>query len=159
MPGRYTPRRFIWRWVSTWSERKHCWVSGSPRPKGRSSGYKWRLNSKTVAYRASSSRASMGSGDSLEPSGPPIPRQTGKLCITYMVRYNLNYVSWKLHKEVALDLRAIYAASMVKEAGQCLSEFAEKGETAYPPILAAQLGAHHPILQLPAGDRTSNLHH
>ena len=33
------------------------------------------------------------------------PRTAVQLCIVHMVRYSLNYVSWKLRKEVAADLR------------------------------------------------------
>jgi putative transposase len=50
------------------------------------------------------------------------------------VRYSLNYVSWKLRKEVAVDLRAIYASATVEEAEQWLAEFEGRWGDAYPPI-------------------------
>jgi putative transposase len=62
------------------------------------------------------------------------PKAAVQLCIVHLVRYSLNYVSWKLRKEVAADLRAIYAAATVEEAEQHLSEFEEKWGAAYPSI-------------------------
>ena len=46
-----------------------------------------------------------------------------QLCIVHMVRYSMNYVSWKLRKEVADALRAVYTAATVDEAEQQLDEF------------------------------------
>ena len=63
------------------------------------------------------------------------PKTAVQLCIVHMVRYSLNYVSWKLRKEVALDLRAIYTAATVEEAEQRLAEFDEKWGAAYPSIV------------------------
>ena len=63
------------------------------------------------------------------------PKTAVQLCIVHLVRYSLNYVSWKLRKEIALDLRAIYAAATVEEAEQRLGEFEEKWGAAYPPIV------------------------
>jgi putative transposase len=54
------------------------------------------------------------------------PKTAVQLCIVHMVRYSLNYVSWKPRKEIAADLRTIYAAATVEEAGQNLNEFEEK---------------------------------
>jgi len=45
-----------------------------------------------------------------------------------MVRYSLNYVSWKLRKMVATDLRTIYTAATSEEAYCDLDEFEEKWE-------------------------------
>ena len=56
-------------------------------------------------------------------------------CIVHRVRYSLNYVSWKLRKTVAADLRAIYSAATVAEAEAQLAAFAEKWGEAYPPIV------------------------
>ena len=58
-----------------------------------------------------------------------------QLCIVHMVRYSLNYVSWKLRAEVAADLRTIYVAATVEEAERCLDEFEAKWGAAYPPIV------------------------
>ena len=63
------------------------------------------------------------------------PKTAVQLCIVHMVRYSLNYVSWKLRKEVAFDLRAVYAAATAEEAEHQLVEFGEKWGTAYPSIV------------------------
>ncbi len=47
----------------------------------------------------------------------------------------MNYVSWKLRKAVAADLRAIYTSATVEEALQRLAEFEEKWGEAYPSIV------------------------
>lgn len=62
------------------------------------------------------------------------PRAAVQLCIVHLVRYSLNYVSWKLRDQVAADLKRIYQSATVDEAEQCLTEFEEKWEAAYPPI-------------------------
>jgi len=63
------------------------------------------------------------------------PKTAVQLCIVHMVRNSLNYVSWKLRKEIALDLRAIYAASTVEDAELRMAEFEDKWGEAYPPII------------------------
>jgi putative transposase len=45
---------------------------------------------------------------------------------------SLNYVSWKQRKAVAADLKPIYRASTVEEAGQRLDEFVAKWDASYP---------------------------
>jgi putative transposase len=62
------------------------------------------------------------------------PKTAVQLCIVHLVRYSLNYVSWKLRKAVAADLRAIYAAATVAEAERHLLEFEEKWGRDYPSI-------------------------
>jgi len=62
------------------------------------------------------------------------PKTDVQLCIVHMVRYSLNYVSWKMRKEVAADLRSIYAAATVEEAELQMDAFEEKWAEAYPPI-------------------------
>lgn len=62
------------------------------------------------------------------------PKTAVQLCLVHMVRHSLNYVAWKLRKEVAADLRAIYMAATVDEAEQRLTEFEEKWNQAYPSI-------------------------
>ena len=63
------------------------------------------------------------------------PKADVQLCIVHMVRYSLNYVSWKMRKEVAADLKAIYASASVDEAELQLGAFEEKWGAAYPPIV------------------------
>ena len=62
------------------------------------------------------------------------PNTAVQLCIVHLVRYSLNYVGWKLRKEVAADLRALYTAATALEAEQRLAEFEEKWDQAYPSI-------------------------
>ena len=62
------------------------------------------------------------------------PKTAVQLCIVHRVRHSLNYVSWKLRKAVAADLRAIYTAATVEEAEQYLAAFEEKWGKDYPPI-------------------------
>jgi putative transposase len=62
------------------------------------------------------------------------PKTAVQLCIVHLVRYSLNYVSWKLRKDVAADLRAIYTAATVEDAGRQLDAFEEKWGEAYPSI-------------------------
>ena len=62
------------------------------------------------------------------------PKTAVQLCIVHLVRYSLNYVSWKLRKEVAADLRAIYTAATVEEAERQLDTFEAKWAEAYPSI-------------------------
>lgn len=63
------------------------------------------------------------------------PKTDVQLCIVHLVRYSLNYVSWKLRKDVATDLRTIYSATTVEDAERQLAEFEEKWGEAYPPIV------------------------
>ena len=62
------------------------------------------------------------------------PHATVQLCIVHMVRNSLNYVSWKMRKTVADDLRLIYAATTADEAEQRLSEFEQKWDDTYQSI-------------------------
>ncbi len=63
------------------------------------------------------------------------PNTDVQLCIVHLVRYSLNYVSWKLRKEVAADLRTIYIASTADDAEIRLCEFEAKWGEAYSPIV------------------------
>jgi putative transposase len=62
------------------------------------------------------------------------PQTAVQLCIVHLVRYCLNFVSWKLRKAVAADLRAIYTAATVEEAEMRLSEFETKWGSEFPSI-------------------------
>lgn len=62
------------------------------------------------------------------------PETTVQLCIVHMVRYSLNYVSWKRRPEVAADLRLIYQSATAEEAELRLREFEEKWDAEYLPI-------------------------
>ena len=63
------------------------------------------------------------------------PQTAVQLCLVHMVRHSLNYVSWKRRKEVAADLKTIYAAATADEAQIRLQEFDEKWGTDYPTIV------------------------
>jgi transposase-like protein len=51
-----------------------------------------------------------------------------------MVRNSLNFVSWKVRKEVATDLKGVYSAATVEEAEHMLSEFELKWDKQYQSI-------------------------
>lgn len=63
------------------------------------------------------------------------PKTAVQLCIVHMVRHSLNYVSWKMRKAVAADLRCVYAAATVDEAQIRLQEFESKWGADYPTIV------------------------
>ena len=63
------------------------------------------------------------------------PKTAVQLCIVHMVRHSLNYVSWKLLKEIAADLRDIYTAATVEEAEKQLTALEAKWGEDYPSIV------------------------
>ena len=69
------------------------------------------------------------------------PQTKVQLCIVHMVRNSLRYVGWKKRKEVAGDLKAIYAAKTLEEAELAVTAFAEKWDTEFPSISKSWL--HH----------------
>jgi putative transposase len=62
------------------------------------------------------------------------PHAAVQLCIVHLVRNSLNYVSWKMRKQIAADLKQIYQSATVNEAEQKLAEFEAQWNEAYPPI-------------------------
>jgi putative transposase len=62
------------------------------------------------------------------------PKAAVQLCIVHMVRNSLNFVPWKMQKEVATDLKLIYTSSTVELAEQMLTEFEEKWDKNYQSI-------------------------
>ncbi|MGB9428470.1 MAG: IS256 family transposase [Gammaproteobacteria bacterium] len=62
------------------------------------------------------------------------PQTEVQLCIVHLVRHSLNYVSWKLRKPVAEDLKAIYTAATVEQAELRLTEFEHKWDATHAPI-------------------------
>jgi putative transposase len=60
-----------------------------------------------------------------------------QLCMVHMVRNSLKYVSWKRRKEVAADLKLIYAATTAEQAATYLAEFSRKWDSEYPSISAS----------------------
>jgi putative transposase len=66
--------------------------------------------------------------------GAAYPKTTVQLCIVHMVRNSLAFVNWKERKGVAQDLRLIYRAATVEEAGQRLAEFEASWDAKYAAI-------------------------
>jgi len=62
------------------------------------------------------------------------PKTKVQLCIVHMVRHSLNYVSWKVRKEVAADLKTIYASGTVDHASSALDAFEQRWGRDYPSI-------------------------
>lgn len=57
-----------------------------------------------------------------------------QLWMVHMERNSLKYVSWKRRKEVAADLKTIYAAATAEQAATNLEEFSRKWDNEYPRI-------------------------
>lgn len=62
------------------------------------------------------------------------PQTAVQLCIVHLVRNSLNYVGWKMRKQIAADLKQIYQSATVDEAEQRLTEFETQWNDTYPPI-------------------------
>jgi putative transposase len=62
------------------------------------------------------------------------PQAAVQLCVVHLVRNSLNYVSWKMRKVVAGDLKRIYQSATAAEAEQRLAEFEAQWQEAYPSI-------------------------
>jgi len=62
------------------------------------------------------------------------PNTQVQLCIVHMVRNSLRYVGWKKKKEVATDLKTIYAAKTLGEAELALTAFSDKWDKEFPSI-------------------------
>ena len=62
------------------------------------------------------------------------PKTTVQLCIVHMVRNSLNFVSWKMRKIIAADLKLIYTATTAEKAELELSAFEKKWGQDYASI-------------------------
>jgi len=62
------------------------------------------------------------------------PKTAVQLCIVHLVRNSLNYVGWKMRKQIAADLKRIYQSATVDEAEQRLAKFETQWNEAYPSI-------------------------
>lgn len=62
------------------------------------------------------------------------PKAAVQLCIVHMVRNSLNFVPWKIQKEVAADLKLIYTSSTVELAEQMLTDFEKKWDKDFQSI-------------------------
>jgi putative transposase len=63
------------------------------------------------------------------------PQTAVQLCVVHMVRHSLNYVSWKMRKAVASDLRSVYAATTLEAARAALDAFEQQWGSDYPPTV------------------------
>lgn len=89
------------------------------------------------------------------------PQAAVQLCVVHLVRNSLNYVSWKMRKQIAANLKRIYQSATVAEAEQRLAEFeAQERRLSFDcPDMAAQLEPRHPVFRLSTGDTPHHLHH
>ena len=62
------------------------------------------------------------------------PQAKVQLCIVHMVRNSVRYVPYKEKKEVCADLKKIYGAATVEQAGLELDRFTNKWDDKYPNI-------------------------
>jgi transposase-like protein len=62
------------------------------------------------------------------------PKTEIQLCIVHMVRNSLKYVSYKVRKELAKDLKMIYQSVNAEMAEKNLNDFAQKWDNKYPMI-------------------------
>jgi len=62
------------------------------------------------------------------------PKARIQLCILHMLRNSFKYVSYKDRKELAKDIKPVYAAATAEEAEIYLEEFAKKWDDKYPTI-------------------------
>ena len=62
------------------------------------------------------------------------PRTQVQLCIVHLVRASMQYVNWKLRKQVAAGLRRIYTAATAEAAAEELERFAAKWDKTHPAI-------------------------
>jgi putative transposase len=62
------------------------------------------------------------------------PETEVQLCIVHMVRNSLKYVSYKVKKELAKDLKSIYRAVNAESAEKALNDFSAKWDEKYPMI-------------------------
>jgi putative transposase len=62
------------------------------------------------------------------------PQTQIQLCIVHLIRNSLKYVGWKERKEVAADLKGIYASSTAELAESALEGLERKWNSSYPLI-------------------------
>ncbi len=66
------------------------------------------------------------------------PETVVQTCIVHLIRYSMQFASWKERKAIAKALRAIYTAPSAETAATALDDFEEStwGQK-YPPIVAS----------------------
>ncbi|WP_027390571.1 IS256 family transposase, partial [Chrysiogenes arsenatis] len=72
-----------------------------------------------------------GFPEAIEAAYPNTQVQT---CIVHMVRHSLNFVAWKERKQMAADLKEIYAAPTEEQARRNLEQFETKWDATHPMV-------------------------
>lgn len=92
------------------------------------------------------------------------PDTVVQTCIVHLIRYSMQFASWKERKAIAKDLKPIYAAPSAQRRGRCSSPRGVRAKRlgSEVPIhrrqLAPQVGAGHPILRVLTGSPQDHLH-
>ena len=101
-----------------------------------------------------------GIGEAL---GAVFPATTLQTCIVHLIRNSLDYASWKDRKLLAAALRPVYTAAERRGGGRRPGRLRARRLGAEVPHrrggLAPGLGPGDPVLRLPAGGATRDLHH
>ncbi len=63
------------------------------------------------------------------------PESDVQRCIVHQIRNCLKYVSWKEKKELAKDMKTVYAASTEEEAKDQMDRFEQKWQSTYPHVI------------------------
>jgi hypothetical protein len=98
-----------------------------------------------------------------EALGAVFPATTLQTCIVHLIRNSLDYASWKDRKALAAAIKPIYTAPSAEAAQAELDAF-EQGPWGqkFPTVvrvLAPGLVQRDPVLRVPAGGATRDLHH
>ena len=91
------------------------------------------------------------------------PETEIQTCIVHLIRYSMQFASWKERKAVARALRPVWQADTAEHAAECLDAFAQGpwGQK-YPMIaqaLAAPMGAGHSLFRLCCAGAQNDLYH
>lgn len=57
-----------------------------------------------------------------------------QLCIVHLLRNSMNFVPWKVRKEIAQKLKAIYTAATLEKAEQALEDIEKAYQDSYPSV-------------------------
>jgi transposase-like protein len=87
------------------------------------------------------------------------PEALVQTCIVYLIRYTMQFASWKERKAIAAALKPIYRADHADAARLALEAFDEPQVSGHRTELATQLGSGHSILRLPGRGPENHLHH
>ncbi|MBZ0154899.1 MAG: IS256 family transposase [Alphaproteobacteria bacterium] len=68
------------------------------------------------------------------------PKADVQRCVVHQIRNSLRYVSWKDRKELAADLKTIYGAATLSEAGRQMDRFEERWLSQYHHVIKSWRG-------------------